>query len=56
MKDEMTEEELEKFFNGLMHEHKIAADMPGDPVTEVSINREKGFAFVEVSLLLQVLI
>jgi len=48
LKDETTEDQLEKFFNDLMHEHKIAADMPGEPVTEVSINKEKSFAFVEV--------
>lgn len=48
IKDEMTEDELEKFFNDLMHEHLIAADMPGEPVTQVQINTEKSFAFCEV--------
>lgn len=49
IKDEMTEDELLKFFNDLMHEHKIAADMPGEPIAEVQINIEKSFAFLEVS-------
>ena len=48
-KDDTTEEHLQDFFTKLMHEHKIAADMPGDVITQVSINKEKAFAFLEVS-------
>ena len=49
IKDEMTEDELQEYFNKLMQEHKIAAEMPGEPVTQVQINLEKSFAFVEVN-------
>lgn len=49
LKDETTTDELKDFFHNLMDEHKLAADMPGEPIAEVQINQEKSFAFLEVN-------
>ena len=49
VKEEMSEDQLQEFFNNLMHENKLAAEMPGEPVAQVQINQEKSYAFVEVS-------
>ncbi|WWC72908.1 uncharacterized protein I206_106872 [Kwoniella pini CBS 10737] len=45
--DRMSESEIQAFFNKLMHEHKLAVEMPGEPVATCQINNEKNFAFVE---------
>ena len=50
--DSMDEDQLKDFFNKLMAEHKFAAEMPGEPVAQAQINREKAFAFIEVGQLM----
>nr|XP_018259382.1 splicing factor U2AF 65 kDa subunit [Kwoniella dejecticola CBS 10117]OBR81540.1 splicing factor U2AF 65 kDa subunit [Kwoniella dejecticola CBS 10117] len=45
--DRMSESDIQAFFNKLMHEHKLAVEMPGEPVATCQINNEKNFAFVE---------
>ncbi|KAK8844129.1 hypothetical protein IAR55_006923 [Kwoniella newhampshirensis] len=45
--ESITEQQIQDFFNKLMHENKLAVDMPGEPVAQCQINNEKSFAFVE---------
>lgn len=51
--DSMTEDQLLKHFNKLMHEKKLTAeDTPGDPISTctVNINKEQNYAYFEVRL------
>jgi DNA-directed RNA polymerase subunit H (RpoH/RPB5) len=46
----MTEEMLKEFFTKLMEEHKLLQEgEEGEVITEVQINLEKLYAFLEVS-------
>ncbi|WVR08881.1 hypothetical protein IAU60_005940 [Kwoniella sp. DSM 27419] len=45
--ESMTEQQIQDFFNKLMHDNKLAVEMPGEPVAQCQINNEKNFAFVE---------
>lgn len=47
---EMKEEEIKAFFEKMMHEKKLASEKPGEVVELVALNKEKLYAFVEVSL------
>ena len=46
--DEMTEAGLKAEFTKLMMEKKFAAALPGDVVASITLNKEKGFGYVEV--------
>jgi splicing factor U2AF subunit len=45
---EITETNLQDFFNAKMKEMNLGTDGPGDPVLAVQCNYEKNYAFVEV--------
>lgn len=48
--EQMTEEMLKEFFTKLMEEHKLLQEgEEGEVITEVQINLEKLYAFLEVS-------
>jgi splicing factor U2AF subunit len=48
--EDMNEEDIKAFFEKLMHEKQLASQKPGEVVEKVSINKEKLYAWIEVSL------